>query len=162
MSSVWEANRSAVERAKKTTAPREQKAKQQNHEENHQLFVAHFVLYWACVVYWFNGCQLCYEGKALYNELHTVRLCIDSWTPGNRFYTKIIVRCTVCLSLSISFMFFDLCTSDKGFARVFWYCNRLEYTNRLCLFGCVASKFTFVWGWTHFSAPKNTKFKWIT
>lgn len=57
-SSVWEANRSAVERAKKTTTPREQKAKQQNHEENHQLFVARVfrTVYRALCVCWVCCC----------------------------------------------------------------------------------------------------------
>lgn len=109
-SSVWEANRSAVERAKKTTTPREQKAKQQNHEENHQLFVARVfrTVYRALCVLgvllcWLRVCHFAFDGNALYCE--SARwLCDDSWAPGTRFYTKIIVRCTVCLSLSISFM----------------------------------------------------------
>lgn len=52
-------------------------------------------------------------GSVVFNSyVHTVcyhafwTLRTNLWTPITRFYTKIIVRCTVCLSLSISFMFF--------------------------------------------------------
>lgn len=47
-------------------------------------------------------------------------LCFVLWTPVTRFYTKIIVRCTVYLSLSISFIFsFNLYIQTEN-AVIFW------------------------------------------
>lgn len=61
-------------------------------------------------------------------------LCINLWTPVTRFYTKIIVRCTVCLSLSISMdFFFSFCIETEA-AVIFQRCIQLNWLSNNPMF----------------------------
>lgn len=141
---VWsESNRSG--KSEKNDSTKRAKAKQQNHQPNSQT-----VQRARCV--WIRLCLVVHSFVCLFKRLATVccyasqQLRMDLWTPITRFYTKIIVRCTVCLSLSISIVF-SICAVRLRLPLYFDAPSDSHFYLLTMNFGSASNQFHFYFQW---------------